>query len=372
MKILIIGGHLSPALALIDQIRNKHDILFVGRKYAFEGDSTLSLEYKLCDELGIKFAPITTGRLQRSFTRYTIPSLLKLPLGLSESFKILRSYKPDVVVGFGGYVCLPVIFIAYLLRIPVIIHEQTLEAGGANKIASLFASKICISFDRSRQFFPRGKTILTGNPIREQIQNPASNLSLPKEFIPLIYITGGSLGSMFINNLVGSCLKELLSRFRVVHQAGGFNNFESLTRLKKIKKTLSNEMRKRYLVSDHFSSNDVGLILRQSSLVVGRSGINTITELLFLNKPALLIPLPSSARDEQKKNAQFLNQVGLCEVLNEKGVTPSDFVAAINHMIKNIEKYKINDNREYLKENAAEKILKVLENEANKNNEKTS
>lgn len=371
MKILIIGGHLSPALALIDLIGGKHDILFVGRKYVFEGDETLSLEYKLSQELGIKFAPITTGRLQRSFTRYTIPSLLKFPLGLGESFKILRSYKPDVIVGFGGYVSLPVIFAAFLLRIPIVIHEQTLEAGVANKIASVFAKKICISFDRSKQFFPRGKTILTGNPIREQIQNPDSNLVLPEEFIPMIYITGGSLGSIVINNLALNSLKELLSRFRIVHQTGGFNNFESLTKLKKFKKVLSNEMRKRYLVSDHFSSNDVGLILREASLVVGRSGINTVTELLFLNKPALLIPLPKSARDEQKKNAQFLKDVGLCEVLNERSITPSDFVSAINHMIRNIEKYKINDNKDYLKENASLNILGVVENVA-KNNQKTS
>lgn len=364
MKIVIIGGHLSPALSLIDLIKDKHDVLFVGRKYAFEGDDTLSLEYKLSRQLGIKFAPITAGRLQRSFTKYTIPSLLKLPLGLGESFKILSSFKPDVVVGFGGYVSLPVIFAASLKRIPVVIHEQTLEAGGANKIASLFASKVCISYDRSRQFFPNGKTILTGNPIREEIQNPNSSLALPEELIPLIYITGGSLGSMFINNLVEDSLKELLRRFRIVHQTGGFNNSESLVKLNKIKKGFSNEMRKRYLISDHFSSNDVGLILRQATLVVGRSGINTVTELLFLNKPALLIPLPNSQRDEQKKNAQFLKDQGLGEVLDEKGLTSSDFVSAINHMIRHIEKYKISDNREYLIENASENILRVVVNES--------
>ena len=371
MKILIIGGHLSPALALIDSIRSRQDVLFVGRKFAFEGDNTLSLEYKICQNRGIKFAPITTGRLQRSFTRYTIPSLLKIPRGLRESFKIIRSYKPDVVVGFGGYVSLPVIFAAYLQGIPVVIHEQTLEAGGANKIASRFASKICISFERSRQFFPREKTILTGNPIREQIVNPKSSLLIPSENIPLIYITGGSLGSMFINKLVEKSIRELLRRFRIVHQTGGFNNLESLVRLRKIKKTLGNEMRRRYLVSEHFTSDDVGMILREASLVVGRSGINTITELLFLNKPALLIPLSRSQRDEQKKNAQFLKDVGLSEVLGEK-VTSSEFISAINHMIRNIEKYKINDNREYLKEDAALNILKAVEDAAIKNNEKTS
>ena len=166
-------------------------------------------------------------------------------------------------------------------------------------------------------------------------------------------------------------LRELLRRFRIVHQTGGFNSLESLVRLRKIKKTMGNEMRSRYLVSEHFTSDDVGMILRQASLVVGRSGINTITELLYLNKPALLIPLPNSARNEQKKNAQFLKDLGLCEVLNEK-LTSSEFISSINHMIRNIEKYKINDNREYLKEDAALNILKVVEYEAIKKNEKTS
>lgn len=361
MRILIIGGHLSPALSVIEELKKKgeEDILFVGRKYAFEGDRTLSLEYKMCQSLGIKFAEISTGRLQRSFTKFTIPSLLKIPRGFRQAYKIVNLYKPDVVVGFGGYVQVPVILSASLLKIPSVIHEQTLEAGSANKIASRFASKICISFETSKKFFPRGKTILTGNPIRSEIRNPKSSIELSPDSLPLIYITGGSLGSMIINNLVEKSLRDLLRNFRIVHQTGGFNNLESLTRLRKIKKTLGNNLRSRYMLSDHFSSDEVGVILRAASLIIGRSGINTISEILYLNKPALLIPLEGSGRGEQKKNAQFLKDLGLAEVVNEK-ITPSEFVSAINHMARNLEKYKNSQNREYLRTNSASDMAEVI------------
>ncbi len=366
MKILIIGGHLSPAISLIDLVKDKSDVLFVGRKFSMEGDKAVSLEYKICQEKGIKFEEISAGRLQRRFTRFTIFSLLKFPLGLYQAFKILGKFKPDVVVGFGGYVSLPVIFSAFVQRIPIVIHEQTLEAGLANRIASVFARKICISFERSRQFFPKNKTVLTGNPIRREIIDPGSKMQLPSDNLPLIYITGGSQGSVFLNSLVEKTLSSLLSNYRIIHQVGSFNNFEWLEKLKKIKKFLPNEKRSRYILSDHFKSEDVGQILRSSDLVVGRAGINTVTELLFLNKPTLLIPLPFSQRNEQSKNAQFLKDVGLAEILNEKGMSASDFSGAIAHMIKHKDQYKIKDERDYSKSDGAENILKVVENAAKK------
>ncbi len=370
MKILIIGGHLSPAIALIDEIKDRKNVLFVGRKYALEGDNALSLEYKICEQKGIGFAGITTGRIQRQFTRFTIFSFFKIPLGIYQAFKIIRRFKPDVVVGFGGYVSFPVVISAFLERVPIVIHEQTLEAGTANKLEGYLADKICISFERSRNFFPKNKTVLTGNPIRPQITNPKGTIEIPSENIPLIYVTGGSLGSVSINNLIEKSLKELLESYRVVHQAGSANNSESLNKLKELKKTLSNDMRKRYLVSDHYTADEVGLILREATLVISRAGINTITELLYLNKPAILIPLATSQRNEQLKNAAFLRDSGLAQILIEKGLGASDLVSAISSMMKNIGKYKANENKEYLKENAAENILRVVENASKKTDKK--
>jgi len=156
MKIVIIGGHLAPALSVMEALPKNTKILFIGRKYALEGDSALSLEYKVVTDLNIPFVGLNTGRLQRKVTKYTFLSLLKFPFGIIKSFLILIRFRPDVVMGFGGYVSIPVIVCAFILRIPVVIHEQTMEAGLANRIVSLFAKKICISWNTSRKYFPKG------------------------------------------------------------------------------------------------------------------------------------------------------------------------------------------------------------------------
>ncbi|MBI4096937.1 MAG: glycosyltransferase [Candidatus Levybacteria bacterium] len=167
MNVAIIGGHLSPALAVIDAKPSGVDVLFIGRKHALEGDQARSFEEKVISEKGIPFHALTTGRLQRKLTRHTMVSLFKLPYGAVQAFSLLGKTKPDVILSFGSYVSLPVVIAASMRNIPVVIHEQTLEAGLANKIAARFATKICISWESSMPFFPREKTVLTGNPIRE-------------------------------------------------------------------------------------------------------------------------------------------------------------------------------------------------------------
>src|SRR3990167_11265609 len=164
MKMMIIGGHLSPALSVLDSLPKDWEILFVGRKYVFEGEKSLSLEYKIINHLKIPFEEISTGRLQRKFTKNTIPSLLKLPYGFFKSLRILKKFRPDAVLGFGGYLQIPIVFVAFFLKIPVVLHEQTLESGFSNKICSSIARKICISWESSFKFFPKKKTVLTGNP----------------------------------------------------------------------------------------------------------------------------------------------------------------------------------------------------------------
>src|SRR3990167_7469395 len=132
MRIIIIGGHLSPALSVIDSLPKDWEILFVSGKYVFEGEKSLSLEYKTIDNLKIPFEEISTGRLQRKFSKNTIPSLLKLPSGFFKALSILKKFRPDVVLGFGGYLQIPVVFASFFLKIPVVLHEQTLESGFSN------------------------------------------------------------------------------------------------------------------------------------------------------------------------------------------------------------------------------------------------
>lgn len=359
MKIVIIGGHLTPALAVIEALPKDAEILYIGRKHALEGDKAVSLEYQAITQKGINFTVLQTGRLQRRLTRHTIPSLAKVPIGLVRSIAILRKFKPDIVIGFGGYVSFPVILGAKFLKIPIVIHEQTLEAGATNKVIAKFAKKICISFESSRKYFPTDKVIVTGNPLRQNILNPKKKYGV-ESIDPIIYITGGSLGSHAINILVEKSLNRLLNKYAIIHQTGSSLQFKDFEKMVILKQGLNNDRRNRYIVSKHFLPEEIGEILKASRLVVSRAGINTVSELIVLEKPSLLIPLPNSQKDEQMKNAQFLKKLGLGEIKEQKDLTPEEFLITINEMMQNIDKYKLSSKQSHFPKDAAEKIVEII------------
>ncbi len=336
MKVAVIGGHLSPALACIDAFPKDVEVIFIGRKHALEGDEAVSLEYREITKRGISFFHLTTGRLQRKLTRHTLPSLFKFPNGVVQAFRILKTQHPDVVLSFGSYLSLPVVFAAYLRHIPIVIHEQTLEAGLANRIEAKFARKICISWESSRKFFPKEKTILTGNPIRKFSREAGSSSAgqISNENLPLLYITGGSLGSHAINILVEGCIEKLLDTYVVYHQTGDAREFADYERLKDRKKHLTEKKQRRYTIVKFVSSDDVGVLLRQADLVVGRSGMNTVTELLYFEKSALLIPLPFSQKNEQRKNALFLQKIGLAKMVEQGTLTSESLYRTIGEMLE--------------------------------------
>jgi len=361
MKIILIGGHLAPALSVLEALPKDAQVLFIGRKYAMEGDNALSLEYKTMTSLKIPFIGLNTGRWQRKLTKYTLLSLLKIPFGVIKAFLILIRFRPDIVVGFGGYVSIPVIFCASLLRIPVVIHEQTLGAGLANKLVSRFAKKICISWNSSKEYFPKDKIVMTGNPIRKfPILN--AKFSLFKNNLPTIYITGGSLGSHVINILIEGIISELLEKYNIIHQAGDTCEYRDFERLEELKMNLPEELRDNYILKKFIDPSQIGDILNLSSVVISRSGMNTVTELIYFEKPALLIPLPFSQNNEQLKNAEFLEKIGLGIVLSQSKVNQKKLLQTIELIFRNIKKYKINKKefKGLSGKNAAQNIISVI------------
>jgi len=159
-KIVVTGGHLTPALAVIEKLRQDGwQIVFFGRKHALEGDPAVSVEYKILKEQGIPFVNLTSGRLQRSLTRYTISSLLKIPLGLIQSFYYLLKFKPNVILSFGGYLALPVALAGWILRIPIVTHEQSVIPGLATRIITHFAKKICVSWPQTMEMLKETSSI---------------------------------------------------------------------------------------------------------------------------------------------------------------------------------------------------------------------
>lgn len=331
MKVLVTGAHFTPAVAVIEELKKFDDveIIYIGRKSTLEGDSTVSMESKILTSIGIKFIPIVTGRLQRTFTIYTIPSLFKVPVGFLHAFLILLKEKPDVILSFGGYVALPLVVVGWFFSIPIIIHEQGLVPGLTNRISSLFADKIAVSFKNRR--FKGNKVILTGNPIRREILKLSENIRLarPKEdkggSLPLVLITGGNQGSHVINLALEGCLKKLTKKASLIHVTRN-NKFGDFSRLK----ALEND---HYLV-EKWVGKDWGDVLSRVDMVVSRAGINTLTELAFLAKPILLIPIPNK---EQKTNAEYFENLGIAKVLSQSKLTAEALLQEVSLMLKNLD-----------------------------------
>lgn len=363
-KILIAsggGGHFSPALAVIKSLPPFFEVLVAGRKYALEGDKALSLEYQTTRSLNIPFVSITSGRLQRKFTKRTIPSLLKFPIGIFQAFFLIIKSRPNLVLSFGGYISLPIVFVAWALKIPVIIHEQTLGAGLANKIAAKFAKKVCISWESSGKYFPKEKIILTGNPVRTRVQS--IKFKVQSKGLPTIFVTGGSSGSHFINWMVEQTMQDLVQSYNIIHQTGDSQEFKDYERLKQIRRVLPEKLQQRYTITKFIEPDEFGYIISKADLVISRSGMNTVSEILAFGKPSLLIPLPYSQGKEQLHNAQFVKDLGLGEILAQKNLTPEQFEASIQKMIENIGIFKKagEEAKKTVVENAAGNIIKVIE-----------
>ncbi len=332
MRVVITGGHLTPALAVIDEIVKDHQVIFIGRRTASEGDKSKSAEAIVIPQLKIPFFSIEAGRLQRKLTPYTLFALLKIPLGFFQAFLILIKNDPDVVISFGGYVALPVVLAAWLQRIPVITHEQTTETGLANKIIARFAQKVAVAWETSAANFPKKKVIITGNPIRAQVLN----IKREKVSKPVIYITGGNQGAHVINNAAEEIVENLASLGEVYHQTGGSEVYHDFERLSEKLATLPKATAENYHLAKWYSTEELAEILAKATLVIGRSGANTITELAYLGIPALLIPIPWVTHDEQTKNAQILSSRGAGLILAQKELTGKRLLSTVEIMLKDI------------------------------------
>ncbi len=367
-KIVITGGHLTPALAMIDELLKGDDweIFYIGRKYTAEGDKTPSLESMVIQEKGIWFIPINFGRLQHKFTRYTISAFLRIPFGFLQAFFHLLRIKPNVVLSFGSYVGVPVVLAGWLLGIPIVIHEQTTVVGLGNKINSFFAKKICVSWPETLKQFPKEKTVLTGNPLRLDIfkTNPKilSTLKFEKDK-PLILVTGGNQGSHRINVTIEGILEKLLVKYHVFHQTGHLAGFGDFERLEEKRNHLPKSLKDNYHLKKYVSGEEWGTLLERADLVVSRAGINTITELLVLGKPQLLIPISWLPGDEQTKNAQMVEKIGLAEILSQDDLNSQNLFRKIELMMDKINIYRqAKDKAEKLIiKNATQKIVDELE-----------
>lgn len=378
-KILITGGgsggHISAALSIISSLQHKYilnnqNFLYVGGDLGMEGEKTgNSLEQKLMKDKDFNCKYIRAGKLQRSFSFNTIKLLFRTFLGLWDSYKIVKKFRPDIVISTGGFVTVHVCLIAKLFKSKIYLHEQTATVGLTNSIVGKISEKIFISFDSSKEYFPKAKTILTGNLVRLEIFNTkgqgkfADDIRKMKEQqsqYPIIYISGGGLGSHLINETIQESLQLLLRKYQIILQTGENKVFNDYKILQNAKECLNKDMQSRFLVIPYVHTNDIGYLLNSTDLFVGRAGANTVYEMGVLQIPSIFIPIPWVTHNEQQKNAEVLVKLGLAEIIQEGELTSGCLVLRINKFFAK----KLTINKEELKNifrtNANELILKEI------------
>lgn len=364
VKIVFVGGHHTPALAVFAalhrkfKIRNsKFEFFWIGHKYSMWGDKSVSAEYQEVTARGIPFFDLKAGKLYRTFHPL---KLLRLPFGFLQAFYYLLKIRPQLIVSFGGYLAPPVVIAGWLLGIPSVTHEQTVVGGWANRLVARFAKKVFVTWEESLKFFPKEKTVVTGNPIRPAIFKK-TQIHSPK--LKTLYVTGGKQGSHLINEVVREALPQLLKKYNVIHQCGRSSVYNDFDTLRSQLSTLKSDLRSRYLLKDYFTEEEIGAVFAIADVVVSRAGANIVYELAALGKPAILVPIPWVSHDEQRQNAQILVDAGLAVIIEEEDLTSQSLVAQIDDLFANLERFKEGGQRarKLIKLDAAEKLADEIQ-----------
>lgn len=355
------GGHIFPAISIanaIKEIEPEINILFVGALGKIEMDKVPAAGY---DIIGLPVAG-----LQRRLTFKNISFIFKLISSLRKSKKIIKEFKPDVVVGVGGYASGPVLRIANKRGIPTLIQEQNSYAGITNKLLAKKAKKICVAYEGMEKYFPKEKIILTGNPVRQDLLNKIGsreeaikhfNLEYSKK---TILVVGGSLGARTINqSVIGDIPKIGNSEFQLLWQTGKYYYNDA--------KKVTDELGfKNIKVLDFITRMDMAYAV--ADIIISRAGAGTISELCLIEKPVILVPSPNVAEDHQTKNAMALVNKNAA-IMEKDDEARENLIDSVLALIKDKEQIKIlSENikgmalRDSAK-NIAEEVLKLVKND---------
>ena len=300
------GGHIFPALAIAGEIKKRDpgaSILFVGALGRMEMERVPAAGYPI---IGL---PVEGLRRKIGFRNFVV--IFKLMISLFKASGIIRSFKPDVVVGVGGYASGPLLRMAAVHRIPTVIQEQNSYAGVTNRLLAHKAKSICVAYQGMEKYFPADKIVLTGNPIREELMSQPAKKSAACAFFglpedsPVVLVLGGSLGARTINE---SLLRQVSTlekeKCGILWQTGRLY-------YERIKEELEGQTLKNIRYFDFISRMDMAY--GAADIIISRAGATTISELCLLGKPAILVPSPNVAEDHQTKNAMALvnNQAAL-------------------------------------------------------------
>ncbi len=326
------GGHIYPALTLIDAVKKKlpnAEVLYVGTEQGLESD--------IVPKAGINFVALDLeGGFERRFTLENIKRAANAILSVKKAKKIVEDFRPDVAVGTGGYVCGPILLAASLMKVPALIQEQNAVAGITNKILSKFATKIAVGSELALKNFPAEKTIYTGNPIRAEVLQAKKSDGL-KEFnfssdLPIILISGGSRGARSINLAMVDVLLNAEKNFNAqfLHVTGK-GEFGSVT--KKLSDANFNFDNPKIKIVPYLYNMPQAMAM--ADLAIFRAGATGIAELTARGIPAILIPYPFAAENHQEFNARALVEVGAAKMILNKDLTSEILSAQIEELLNN-------------------------------------
>jgi len=370
------GGHLSAAEAIIQELSNKYEItkknfLYIGGDLGMEGERIgNSIEQKKFKNASFSCKYIRAGKLQRAFSINTMFLLFRTFLGFYDSYKILKKFTPDIVISTGGFVSVPVCTMAKLLKADIYLHEQTSTVGLSNKIVGKFSKKIFLAYKSSAKFFKNEKAIHVGNLVRKdiletkgsgQVVQALKKMIVNQEEYPIIYISGGSLGSHILNDTVRSALHNLLNKYQIIVQTGENKTFMDYDKLVKEKVTLDDHLKDRFFPVKYIENKEIGFLYNNIDLFIGRAGANTVYEIGVLKIPSIFIPIPWVTHNEQYENAKVLKDFGLSEILSEAELTPENLVLKIDRYLSKERNINTKDLRKAFPLDAAKQILQQIE-----------
>ena len=360
-KIVLTGGgtagHVTPNIALLPHLKEAgYEIVYIG--------SVSGIEKELIRDCGIRYVGVPTGKLRRYFDLKNFTDPFRVVGGFLKARRFLKKYRPDVVFSKGGFVSVPVVRAAAALKIPCVIHESDMTPGLANRLCFKAADKVCCNFPETVEKLPKGKAVLTGTPIREELfsgsreeglrlcgftdsastlntaGNKYSNMGSNADSglnagnaasgsKPVLMVMGGSQGALSVNEAVRRHLDELLPDFNIVHLCGAGKYDDTKEGIEGYKQF-------------EYVKEDLKHLFAAADVIVSRAGANAIFEILALQKPNLLIPLSIGTRGDQILNARSFEAQGFSEVLvesEEEGILDKKLVSTVRELYRNREKY---------------------------------
>ncbi len=357
------GGHFYPVIAVAEEINKLVDEeKIAGVRMYYFSDSPYDADALFANQ--IAFTKINAGKMRLYFSLQNFMDLFKTAWGIIEAFIAVFQLYPDVVFAKGGYASFPTLLAARILGIPVVIHESDSAPGRVTAWAGKFAKFVAVSYKESFPFFPKDRTAHVGQPVRPELEHPASGgleyLEL-ESGVPVVFILGGSLGAQIINEKILASLLELVPNYQIIHQTGRANFDDMKTQSEHVLR--DNQYASRYHPFPFLNPLAMRMAAGVASVIITRAG-SQIFEIASWGVPSIVIPIASSNNDHQRKNAFAYARAGACEVIEERNLTPHILISEIDRITSDL---ILHDKmsaaaKDFFQPDAAKKIAeKVLE-----------